>query len=134
MSADDPRRLILRVCQMYYREDLSHDRDRETARSQPLPGRPAAAAGARGRLRRHQDPRADRLALRSRARARGVATGSRWRSSSTRRQGVAEIRRRVADAAGRLLVEIATDDMTLGISLGKTMQDLVDQLPDRIPR
>jgi DNA-binding transcriptional regulator LsrR (DeoR family) len=48
--------------------------------------------------------------------------------------GITEVRRRVADAGGRLLVDIATDAMCLGISLGQTMQELVEQLPDRIPR
>jgi DNA-binding transcriptional regulator LsrR (DeoR family) len=47
---------------------------------------------------------------------------------------IVEMRRRVADAAGRLLIDIAADDMGLGISLGQTMQDLVEQLPDRITR
>jgi DNA-binding transcriptional regulator LsrR (DeoR family) len=134
MSADDPRRLILRVCQLFYRDDLSH-----------------VEIGKRLGLSRFQVARLVR---------RGVEEGyvvikllepTSWHSEVERElevryglamaivvdddgQGVAEIRRRVADAAGRLLVEIARDGMALGISLGQTMQDLVDQLPDRIPR
>jgi DNA-binding transcriptional regulator LsrR (DeoR family) len=134
MSADDPRRLILRVCQLFYRDDLSH-----------------VEIGKRLGLSRFQVARLVR---------RGVEEGyvvikllepTSWHSELERElegrygltmaivvdddgQGVAEIRRRVADAAGRLLVEIASDGMALGISLGQTMQDLVDQLPDRIPR
>ncbi len=44
----------------------------------------------------------------------------------------AEIKRRVADAAGRYLLEILNDDDVLGVSLGSTVQALVDQLPDHI--
>jgi deoxyribonucleoside regulator len=46
----------------------------------------------------------------------------------------AEIKRRVADAAGRYLVETLENGDVLGVSLGSTIQDLVDQLPDRIPK
>ncbi len=43
-----------------------------------------------------------------------------------------EIRRRVGDAAGRYLLEILKDGDVLGVSLGNTVQALVDQLPDLI--
>ncbi len=43
-----------------------------------------------------------------------------------------EIKRRVADAAGRYLLEVLNDGDVLGVSLGSTVQALVDQLPDRI--
>src|SRR5258707_4579808 len=43
-----------------------------------------------------------------------------------------EIKRRVADAAGRYLLEVLNDGDILGVSLGSTVQALVDQLPDRI--
>jgi DNA-binding transcriptional regulator LsrR (DeoR family) len=45
-----------------------------------------------------------------------------------------EARLRVADAAGRYLVEILDDGDVLGVSLGSTVQALVDQLPGRIKR
>jgi DNA-binding transcriptional regulator LsrR (DeoR family) len=45
-----------------------------------------------------------------------------------------EARLRVADAAGRYLVETLDDGDVLGVSLGRTVQALVDQLPDRIKR
>lgn len=43
-----------------------------------------------------------------------------------------EARLRVADAAGRYLMETLDDGDVLGVSLGSTVQALVDQLPDRI--
>ena len=45
-----------------------------------------------------------------------------------------EVKRRVGDAAGRYLLEILKDGDVLGVSLGSTIQALVDQLPDRIHR
>ena len=45
-----------------------------------------------------------------------------------------EAKRRVGDAAGRYLLEILKDGDVLGVSLGSTIQALVDQLPDRIHR
>ena len=134
MSAGDPRRLILRVCQMFYRDDLSN-----------------MEIGKRLGLSRFQVAR-----LLKRGRDEGyvvikILEPTGWHSDLEREleeryaldmavvvdhdgNSVAEIRRRVADAAGRLLVDIASDDMCLGISLGQTMQDLVEQLPHRIPR
>jgi deoxyribonucleoside regulator len=134
MSADDPRRLILRVCQMFYREDLSQ-----------------SEIGTRLGLSRFQVARLLRRGLEDGYVVIKILEPTGWHSDLERElehryglsmavvvdhdgQGVAEMRRRVADAAGRLLVEIVADDMVLGISLGQTMQDLVDQLPDRIPR
>jgi DNA-binding transcriptional regulator LsrR (DeoR family) len=43
-----------------------------------------------------------------------------------------EVKRRIGDAAGRYLLETLSDGDTLGVSLGSTIQTLVDQLPDRI--
>ncbi|MGH3041638.1 MAG: sugar-binding transcriptional regulator [Gaiellaceae bacterium] len=43
-----------------------------------------------------------------------------------------EIKRRVADAAGRYLVDVLADGDVLGVSLGSTVEAFVDQLPDRI--
>lgn len=45
----------------------------------------------------------------------------------------AEIRSRVADAAGRFLLEQLRDGAVIGISLGETMQRLVAQMPARVP-
>jgi len=45
-----------------------------------------------------------------------------------------EIKRRVADAAGRYLVETLDDGDVLGVSLGSTIQDLVNQLPYHIDK
>ena len=45
-----------------------------------------------------------------------------------------EVKRRVGDAAGRYLLEILSDGAMLGVSLGSTIQAMVDQLPDRIHR
>ncbi len=43
-----------------------------------------------------------------------------------------EIKRRIADAAGRYLLEILADGDILGVSLGSTIGTLVEQLPQRI--
>jgi len=43
-----------------------------------------------------------------------------------------ELKLRVADAAGRYILEILRDDDVLGLSLGSTVQALVSQLPDRV--
>jgi deoxyribonucleoside regulator len=134
VSADDPRRLVLRACQLFYRDDLSH-----------------IEIGKRLGLSRFQVAR-----LLRRGRDEGyvvikILEPTGWHSSLEREleerfgldmaivvdddgHPVAEIRRRVADAAGRLLLDIASDDMCLGISLGQTMQELVEQLPHRISR
>jgi len=45
-----------------------------------------------------------------------------------------EMKRRVADAAGRYLVETLDDGDVLGVSLGSTIQDLVNQLPHHIDK
>jgi DNA-binding transcriptional regulator LsrR (DeoR family) len=44
-----------------------------------------------------------------------------------------ELRSRVADAAGRFLLEQRLDGAVVGISLGDTVHRLVAQLPERIP-
>jgi deoxyribonucleoside regulator len=43
-----------------------------------------------------------------------------------------EAKRRVADAAGRYLLEILSDGDVLGVSLGSTIRALIEQLPYRI--
>src|SRR5919198_3184894 len=43
-----------------------------------------------------------------------------------------ELKLRVADAAGRYLVDVLEDGDVLGVSLGSTIQALVEQLPHRI--
>ena len=45
-----------------------------------------------------------------------------------------EVKWRVGDAAGRYLLEILGDGDILGVSLGSTIQAMVDRLPDRIHR
>jgi deoxyribonucleoside regulator len=45
-----------------------------------------------------------------------------------------EVKRRVGDAAGRYLLDILGDGDVLGLSLGSTIEAMVDQLPDRIHR
>jgi DNA-binding transcriptional regulator LsrR (DeoR family) len=134
MSADDPGRLILRVCQMHYRDGLSH-----------------VEIGRRLGVSRFQVARLLRRGLEEGYVVIKILEPTGWHVDLERElekryglsmaivvddggQGVNEMRRRVADAAGRLLVETACDGMALGISLGRTMQDLVEQLPDRIPR
>jgi DNA-binding transcriptional regulator LsrR (DeoR family) len=43
-----------------------------------------------------------------------------------------EAKRRVADAAGRYLLEVLSDGDVLGVSLGSTIRALIEQLPYRI--
>jgi DNA-binding transcriptional regulator LsrR (DeoR family) len=45
-----------------------------------------------------------------------------------------EIKNRVADAAGRYLLQTAGDGDVVGVSLGTTIQALIDQLPVRMAR
>ncbi len=45
-----------------------------------------------------------------------------------------ELKRRVAAAAGQYLVETLDDDDVLGVSLGSTIQNLVNQLPHHIDK
>jgi DNA-binding transcriptional regulator LsrR (DeoR family) len=45
-----------------------------------------------------------------------------------------EVKRRVGDAAGRYLLDVLNDGDALGVSLGSTIEAMVDQLPDRIHR
>jgi DNA-binding transcriptional regulator LsrR (DeoR family) len=45
-----------------------------------------------------------------------------------------EIKNRVADAAGRFLLQTISDGDVVGVSLGTTVQALVDQLPIRMAR
>src|ERR1700735_2029713 len=48
--------------------------------------------------------------------------------------GDGETRLRAADAAGRYLEDVLADGDVLGISLGRTIQAVVEQLPDRIDK
>ncbi|MGA2527627.1 MAG: sugar-binding domain-containing protein [Acidimicrobiales bacterium] len=45
-----------------------------------------------------------------------------------------EAKQSVADAAGRYLTQVVADGDVLGVSLGSTIQALIDQLPGRIPK
>jgi DNA-binding transcriptional regulator LsrR (DeoR family) len=133
MSTGDPRRLILRACQLHYREGRSHI---EIGKRLGVSRFQVARLLRRGLdegyvIIKILEPSGLHADLERALEARyGIATAIVVDDDG---QGVAELRRRVADAAGRLLVEMAADGMALGISLGQTMQDLVEQLPDRIP-
>lgn len=133
MSASESERLILKACTLSFREGLSN-----------------TEIGARMGISRFQIARLIR---------RGVEEGyvvikllepDHWHADLERElerrfrlemaivvdddsTSASEIRRRVSDAAGRLLVGMVADDMRLGISLGRAMQEMVAQLPDRIP-
>ena len=45
-----------------------------------------------------------------------------------------EAKQSVADAAGRYLAHVVTEGDVLGVSLGSTIQALIDQLPSRMPK
>jgi deoxyribonucleoside regulator len=45
-----------------------------------------------------------------------------------------EAKQRVGDAAGRYLAHVVTDGDVLGVSLGSTVQALIDQLPSRMAK
>jgi len=133
-AADHERRLILKVSQLFYRSGLSH-----------------TEIASRLRLSRFQVARLLRTALDDGYVTVKILEPDRWHSGLERqleeRFGLraaivvdsedisdGEARLRAADAAGRYLGEVLADGDVLGISLGRTVQSVVDQLPDRIDR
>jgi deoxyribonucleoside regulator len=135
MSESVPhRRLVLKASQLFYRDGLSQTEIAE-----------------RLRLSRFQVARLLRVALDDGYVTVKILEPERWHSGLERElerrfglraaivvdaedTGAAETRVRAADAAGRYLSEVLTDGDVLGISLGRTVQSVVDQLPDRIDK
>ncbi len=135
MSESGPhRRLVLKVSQLFYRDGLSQTEIAE-----------------RLRLSRFQVARLLRVALDDGYVTVKILEPDRWHSGLERelehRFGLraaivvdgedtdaTETRLRAADAAGRYLCEVLADGDVLGISLGRTVQAVVDQLPDRIDK
>jgi DNA-binding transcriptional regulator LsrR (DeoR family) len=131
MSIMESRRLVLKACQWSFREGLSN-----------------TEIAARLGMSRFQVARLIRRGLDEGYVVIKVLEPDRWHADLEREleqsfgvqmaivvddDGSAdEVRRRVSDAAGRLLVDTVTKDMTIGISLGRAMQLMVEQLPDRI--
>jgi DNA-binding transcriptional regulator LsrR (DeoR family) len=128
------RRLVLKVSQLFYRDGLSH-----------------TEIADRLRLSRFQVARLLRVALEDGYVTVKILEPERWHSGLERqleqRFGLraaivvdgedtsdAETRLRAADAAGRYLDDVLADGDVLGISLGRTVQAVVDQLPDRIDK
>jgi DNA-binding transcriptional regulator LsrR (DeoR family) len=133
MPASDSQRLMLKVCYQAYRRHLSHTEI-------------AANLG----ISRFQVARLLRAALDAGYVSVNILEPERWHSDLElrleERLGLkavlivdaedvdeSELQARVADAAGRFLVERTLDGAVIGISLGETMQRLVAQLPARIP-
>lgn len=131
-AAEHDRRLVLKVSQMFYRAGLSQTEIAE-----------------RLRLSRFQVARLLRAALDDGYVTVKILEPDRWHSGLERqleqRFGLraaivvdaeeisdAETRMRAADAAGRYLCDVLADSDVLGISLGRTVQAVVDQLPDHI--
>jgi deoxyribonucleoside regulator len=128
------RRLVLKVSQLFYRDGLSQ-----------------TEIADRMRLSRFQVARLLRAALEDGYVTVKILEPERWHSGLERqlehRFGLnaaivvdgedtsdAETRLRAADAAGRYLDDVLADGDVLGISLGRTIQAVVDQLPDRIDK
>jgi DNA-binding transcriptional regulator LsrR (DeoR family) len=133
VSASENQRLMLKVCYQAYRRQLSHTEI-------------AANLG----ISRFQVARLLRAALDAGYVSVNILEPERWHSDLEvqleERLGLktviivdgedvdeSELQSRVADAAGRFLLEQALDGAVIGISLGETMQRLVAQLPARIP-
>jgi DNA-binding transcriptional regulator LsrR (DeoR family) len=133
VAASENQRLMLKVCYQAYRRHLSHKEI-------------AANLG----ISRFQVARLLRAALDAGYVSVNILEPERWHSDLEVEleeqlglkaviivdgQDVAEseLQSRVADAAGRFLMEQALDGAVIGISLGETMQRLVAQLPARIP-
>jgi len=135
MSVSGPdRRLVLKASQLFYRDGLTH-----------------TEIADRLRLSRFQVARLLRVALEDGYVTVKILEPERWHSGLERQleqrfglraaivvdgedTGGAEARLRAADAAGRYLCEVLADGDVLGISLGRTVQAVVDQLPDRIDK
>jgi deoxyribonucleoside regulator len=128
------RRLVLKVSQLFYRDGLSQ-----------------TEIADRLRLSRFQVARLLRVALEDGYVTVKILEPERWHSGLERqleqRFGLraaivvdgedtsdAETRLRAADAAGRYLSDVLADGDVLGISLGRTVQAVVDQLPDHIDK
>jgi DNA-binding transcriptional regulator LsrR (DeoR family) len=128
------RRLVLKASQLFYRDGLSH-----------------TEIADRLRLSRFQVARLLRVALEDGYVTVKILEPERWHSGLERqlehRFGLraaivvdgedtsdAETRLRAADAAGRYLDDVLADGDVLGISLGRTVQAAVDQLPDHIDK
>jgi deoxyribonucleoside regulator len=128
------RRLVLKVSQLFYRDGLSQ-----------------TEIADRLRLSRFQVARLLRVALEDGYVTVKILEPERWHSGLERQleqrfglraaivvdaeeSGDAETRLRAADAAGRYLEDVLADGDVLGISLGRTIQAVVDQLPDRIDK
>lgn len=133
MVGSESQRLMLKVCYQAYRRHLSHKEI-------------AANLG----ISRFQVARLLRAALEAGYVSVQILEPERWHSDLELRleEGLglkavivvdgeegdeAEIRSRVADAAGRFLLEQLRDGAVIGISLGETMQRLVAQMPVRVP-
>jgi DNA-binding transcriptional regulator LsrR (DeoR family) len=133
VPASDNQRLMLKVCYQAYRRQLSHTEI-------------AANLG----ISRFQVARLLRAAHDAGYVSVNILEPERWHSGLEaeleERLGLKaviivdgedvdepELQSRVADAAGRFLLEQALDGAVIGISLGETMQRLVAQLPARIP-
>ena len=127
------QRLILKVCHQAYRRHLSHTEI-------------AANLG----ISRFQVARLLRVALDAGYVSVNILEPERWHSDLETEleerlglkaviivdgEGVdeSELQSRVADAAGRFLLEQTLDGAVIGISLGETIRRLVAQLPVRIP-
>lgn len=134
MSNIESQRLVLKACQLSFREGLSNTQ-----------------IAARMGMSRFQVARLIRRGLDEGYVVIKVLEPDRWHADLERElerrfglelaivvddDGIeaAELRRRASDAAGRLLVEVVSDGTRLGISLGRAMQEMVDQLPDRMRR
>ena len=128
------RRLVLKVSQLFYRDGLSQ-----------------TEIADRLRLSRFQVARLLRVALEDGYVTVKILEPERWHSGLERQleqrfglraaivvdaeeSGEGETRLRAADAAGRYLEDVLADGDVLGISLGRTIQAVVDQLPDRIDK
>lgn len=133
MPASENQRLMLKVCYQAYRRHLSHTEI-------------AANLG----ISRFQVARLLRAALDAGYVSVNILEPERWHSDLEAELeerlglkaviivdgedvGEPELQSRVADAAGRFLLEQALDGAVIGISLGETVQRLVAQLPARIP-
>jgi|HubBroStandDraft_2_1064218.scaffolds.fasta_scaffold104860_2 DNA-binding transcriptional regulator LsrR (DeoR family) len=133
VAGSESQRLMLKVCHQAYRRHLSHKEI-------------AANLG----ISRFQVARLLRAALDAGYVSVNILEPERWHSGLEteleERLGLdaviivdgeevdeSELRSRVADAAGRFLLEQALDGAVIGISLGETMQRLVAQLPARVP-
>jgi DNA-binding transcriptional regulator LsrR (DeoR family) len=133
VPASENQRLMLKVCYQAYRRHLSHTEI-------------AANLG----ISRFQVARLLRAALDAGYVSVNILEPERWHSDLEvrleERLGLkaviivdgedvddSELQSRVADAAGRFLLEQTLDGAVIGISLGETMQRLVAQLPARVP-